>query len=165
MRQIVLILHNLRSTHNVGSLIRTSDGLGVHEVFCTGYTPYPTQENDTRLPHEQRKITKQIAKTSLGAEETMTVTHQPDISDVIHSLRAKDYQIVALEQASDSVQLPDYQPAENIAIIVGREVEGLEPEVISAADTAVEIPMQGKKESYNVAVAGAIALYHCRFAP
>lgn len=164
-RSIILIAHNLRSTHNIGSIIRTADGLGVDRVICTGYTPYPKQPNDTRLPHLAAKITRQIDKTALGATNHLTVSHAPDIEETIKSLRTEGYSIVAVEQGKNSIPLPEFTPPEKVALIVGREVEGIEPEILAATDVVVEIPMQGQKESYNVSVAAAIALYHCRFAP
>ncbi|MDB5164506.1 MAG: hypothetical protein JWL89_132 [Candidatus Saccharibacteria bacterium] len=164
MPNIVLIAHNLRSTHNVGSLLRTAEGLGVTKVFLTGYTPYPLTPNDTRLPHLAQKLDKQIAKTALDAEKTLEWEHVEDISDVFNNLKKDGYQIAALEQTPASIPLPDFKSPDKIAIILGREVEGLEPEILALCDTALEIPMFGQKESFNVVQAAAIALYHLRFA-
>jgi tRNA G18 (ribose-2'-O)-methylase SpoU len=163
MRSVILIAHNVRSTHNVGSLLRTADGLGVTQVFLTGYTPHPTYENDPRLPHLAQKLTKQINKTALGAEETVDWEYVESIEKVIADLKSDGYAVVALEQAKDSIKLPDFKPPDKVAIIVGREVEGLEPEVLKLANQIVEIPMLGQKESFNVAVAAAMALYQSRF--
>jgi len=85
------------------------------------------------------------------------------VQGVIKNLKAKDYAVVALEQAQNSVKLTDYKPPQKIAIILGREVDGIEEEVISACDKVIEIPMFGKKESLNVVQAAAMAMYHCRF--
>lgn len=163
MRTIVLIAHNLRSCHNVGSLLRTAEGLGVGQVYLTGYTPYPAEPHDTRLPHIAAKLSKQISKTALGAEQTQAWMHSEDIGVVIRQLKADGFTVVAVEQAADSIALPDYQPPEKVALLVGREVEGVESEVLAACDQAVEIPMFGHKESFNVVQAAAMALYHCRF--
>ena len=163
MRNIVLIAHNLRSCHNVGSLLRTADGLGISKVYLTGYTPYPWQSNDVRLPHLAIKIHKQIQKTALGAEESVDWTHNPDVFSIIETLKSQAYGVVALEQSADSVDLTAWIPPSAVAIIVGRETEGIEPEVLKACDTTLEIPMLGKKESLNVVQASAMALYHCRF--
>jgi tRNA G18 (ribose-2'-O)-methylase SpoU len=163
MREIVLIAHNLRSCQNVGSLLRTSDGLGIRKVYLTGYTPYPVSENDERLPHMAKKIDARIQKTSLGSENSVDWEHREQIIDVIEELKPMGYIIAALEQTAHSLPLPDYKPPEKIAIVVGREVEGIEPEVLDLCDLSLEIPMLGQKESYNVSVAAAIALYHCRF--
>lgn len=163
MKDIIVIAHNLRSTHNVGSLLRTAEGLGVTRVILSGYTPYPITSNDSRLPHERDKITKQIAKTSLGAENSIAWEHIEDFAEVLTQLHEEGYKIVAVEQAPTSTALPDFVAPDKIAILVGREVEGVEPEVLAACDTIIEIPMFGKKESFNVVQAAAMALYHCRF--
>jgi tRNA G18 (ribose-2'-O)-methylase SpoU len=163
MRSIILIAHNLRSAHNVGSLLRTADGLGVDKVYLTGYTPYPLADNDERLPHLAIKLDKQINKTALGAEKMITWEHDDDILGLLAKLRSNNYQIAALEQASKSISLPKFKAPDKIALIVGREVEGLEPEVLAAADAVLEIPIFGQKESFNVAAAAAMALFHVRF--
>ena len=163
MRNIILIAHNLRSTHNVGSLLRTAEGLGVQKVYLTGYTPYPLADEDTRLPHIAQKLHKQIKKTALDAETLVSWEHKEDVLELIASLKALKYTIAAIEQTSGSSSLPDYQPPDNIALLVGREVEGIEPEVIAATDICLEIPMFGLKESFNVVQAAAMAMYHVRF--
>jgi tRNA G18 (ribose-2'-O)-methylase SpoU len=163
MRDIVLIAHNLRSTHNVGSLLRTAEGLGVQKVILSGYTPHPMHENDRRLPHEAGKIAKDIKKTALGAEDMVKWEYHADILPVLTKLKKNGYAVVALEQTEDGHLLHKYHPPHKIAILLGREVEGVEKEILDACDLAVEIPMFGKKESYNVVQAAAMALYHCRF--
>ncbi len=163
MRDIVMIAHNLRSTHNVGSLLRTAEGLGVNKVLLTGYTPHPSYAGDRRLPHEVAKITAAIKKTALGAETSQPWGYHHTILPVIAHLKKQGYVVAALEQTPNSRDLPKYHPPQKIAIIVGREVEGLEQEVLDACDLALEIPMFGKKESFNVIQAAAMALFHCRF--
>jgi 23S rRNA (guanosine2251-2'-O)-methyltransferase len=163
MKQLILIAHNLRSTHNVGSLLRTADGLGVQKVLLTGYTPYPLAAADERLPHMAAKIDKQIIKTALGAELSVDWEHSQTIEPVIAHLRTAGFQIFALEQADHAVSLPEFTAPDKLVLIVGREVEGLEPEVLKLSDGALEIPMLGKKESFNVVQAAAMALYHCRY--
>lgn len=162
MRSIVLIAHNLRSSHNVGSLLRTAEGLGVKEVYLTGYTPYPKQTSDGRLPHLTAKIDSRISKTALGAEKTLG--KHDNIDSVFSNLKKAGYTVAAVEQAEQSVRLPDFKPPAKLALVVGREVEGIEQEILDQCDAVLEIPMSGKKESYNVAQAAAMALYHCRFA-
>jgi len=164
MLQIILIAHNLRSCHNVGSLLRTADGLGIQHVYLTGYTPYPSFSGDTRMPHLTAKLTKQIIKTSLGAEKTQAWSHADDVFGLIAKLKADDYTVCALEQTNNSISLPSFHTPNKVVLLVGREVEGVEPEVLAACDHALEIPMFGKKESFNVVQAAAMALYHCRFA-
>lgn len=162
-REIVLIVHNVRSSHNVGSLLRTADGLGVSRVILSGYTSFPKTKDDPRLPHLAAKIHNRIAKTALGAEDSVKWEHTDDILAAISSLQHKSYKVFALEQAPGSIKLPDFSPSERIAIIVGREIEGIEPEVLAACDDILEIPMFGQKESFNVVQAAAMALYHCTF--
>lgn len=162
MRSVILIAHNLRSSYNVGSLLRTSEGLGCEAVFLTGYTPFPLQKNDKRLPHTAGKIHRQISKTSLGAEKDLG-QHHDNIMDLISNLKGRGFVVVALEQTKNAKSLLSFKPPEKVALIVGREVEGLEPEIIKACDLSVEIPMAGSKESFNVAVAASIALYHCKY--
>lgn len=163
MRSIVLIAHNLRSTHNVGSLLRTAEGLGVDVVYLTGYTPYPHAKDDPRLPHESAKLTKQIHKTALGAEASDFWQYELNVFRVISKLKQQGYTMAALEQTPDAISLPKYTPPTHIALVVGREVEGVETEIIKMCDLALEIPMFGKKESYNVVQSAAMALYHLKF--
>lgn len=162
---IVLIAHNLRSCHNIGSLLRTAEGLGVSKVYLTGYTPYPVAPGDSRMPHLSSKIHKQISKTALGAEETQPWEHLESVDELLIRLREDGYMLAAIEQAADSVGLPSFKPPKNIALLVGREVEGVEPEVLKQMDVCLEIPMFGKKESFNVVQAAAMGLYHCTFTP
>lgn len=164
MRSLVLIAHNLRSAHNVGSLLRIGDGLAVERLYLTGYTPYPhAGDKDGRLPHLAVKLDRQIAKTALGAERSTVWRHAEDINKVISRLKRGGYLVAALERAPGSIQLPAFDPPPKLALVVGREVEGLEPEVLAACDLILEIPMLGDKESFNVASAAAMALYHLRF--
>ncbi len=163
MKDIILVAHNIRSSHNVGSLLRTAEGLGVKKVFLTGYTPYPVTDEDFRLPHLAQKIHQQIAKTALGAEKTQIWQHNDSIELLIGSLRAQGYLICGLEQHKASKSLPGFEPPQKIVMILGREVEGLETDIIEKCEVLLEIPMLGAKESYNVVQAAAMALYHCRF--
>lgn len=166
MRQIVVIAHDIRSCHNVGSLLRTADGLGIETVFLTGYTPYPPLEaNDPRLPHLAAKIGRQIHKTALGAEASVDWQQVSDVTTVLSKLKTAGYRIVALEQTTDSIALPSYQPPAKIALLLGREVEGIASDLLSQVDDTVEIPMSGAKESFNVVQAAAMALYQLRIAP
>lgn len=164
MSHLVLIAHNLRSCHNVGSLLRTAEGLGVEAVWLTGYTPYPRHEKDERLPHIADKMTKQIHKTALGAEESQVWYHNNSVEDVVDQLKQYGYTIAAIEQDAKAESLPFYAAPERLAIIVGREVEGVEPEILKDCDVILEIPMSGRKESFNVSVAAAMAMYHLKFA-
>ena len=162
MRQIILIAHNIRSCHNVGSLLRTADGLGMSEVILTGYTPYPAYVGDTRMPHEAAKLDRQIRKVALGAEKTVKWSHNEDVQKVMKDLKRRGFTVAALEQDNNSIDLGEYTAPSKIALIVGSEVGGLDGTVIKAADVVLEIGMYGQKESFNVAVAAAVALYHLR---
>ena len=164
MPEIILIVHNVRSCHNVGSLLRTAEGLGVARVYLTGYTPYPHAPHDMRLPHESAKIARQIHKTALGAEDMIAWQQVADVLMLISQLKSDGFVVAAVEQAPGAVPLPTFTPPAKIALVVGREVEGVEPEVLAACDLALEIPMFGRKESFNVVQAAAMTLYQCAFA-
>lgn len=157
MPEIIVIAHNIRSTHNVGALFRTAEGFGISKIFLTGYTPYPAIPNDTRLPHIANKLTSQIHKTALGAEVIVPFEHRETLD--LETLKAQGYRIVALEQAEKSIPLQAYKSPEKIALLLGEEVAGIAPEHLAACDDIVEIPMVGTKESFNVSVAAGIALY------
>lgn len=157
MRDIIVIAHNIRSTHNVGAIFRTCEGLGITHLILSGYTPYPTVPNDSRLPHLAAKLTTQIQKTALGAEGLVPFSYQasPDLA----SLKAQGYTVAGLEQDKRSIALNTYSPPEKIALLLGEEVEGIGNELRDTCDVLLEIPMRGKKESFNVSVATGIALY------
>jgi tRNA G18 (ribose-2'-O)-methylase SpoU len=161
--KLVLIVHDIRSTHNVGSLLRTAEGLGVEKVYLTGYTPYPIASQDSRLPHLRQKLHDQIHKTALGAEESQPWTYHEDANALLAELRKEGYLLAALEQSASAVALPSFRPDSDIALLLGREVEGIEPALLKQTDIVLEIPMAGKKESFNVVQAAAMALYQCRF--
>ncbi len=148
----------------MGSLLRTAEGLGVAKVYLTGYTPYPIAVDDERLPHLAAKVDRQIHKTALGAERSIAWQHSANLEPVLAALRSAGFQLAAVEQAPEALNLPDYRPPSKIALLVGREVEGIELEILKQMDRVLEIPMLGNKESFNVAQAAAMALYHCRFA-
>lgn len=161
MRKIIVIAHDIRSTHNVGALLRTAECMGVEHVFLTGYTPYPTKNNDSRLPHIANKLSKQIHKTALGTEDTIAWSQNDDITSVIRSIKNDGYMIVALEQDKNSIPLTNFNPPDKCALLIGREVEGIDRQLLAMCESIVEIPQFGKKESLNVVQAVAIALYHC----
>lgn len=163
MRRIILVAHDIRSTHNVGSLLRTADGLGVEMVYLSGYTPYPSHAGDTRLPHLSRKIHDQIHKTALGAEATQAWQHTESLQHTLSTLRTEGFVIVGLEQSDGSIPLPKYSPPEKIAVLLGNEVAGIDPQIIQQLDKVIEIPMFGTKESFNVTIAASMLLYHLRF--
>lgn len=159
MKHLVLVMHDIRSALNVGSMLRTAEGLGVHEVYMTGYTPYPEDKADERLPHHSRRTASQIHKTALGAELFIKWQHLPDINKCFEKLKSDDFQLVALEQAPAAIELDRFKAGPKTALIVGNEITGLEPSVLKRVDQTIHIPMRGRKESFNVAIAAGIALY------
>lgn len=157
MPEIIVIAHNIRSTHNIGAIFRSSEGLGVKKIIISGYSPYPRIDNDHRLPHIADKLTAQIHKTSLGAEAIVpfSYTEHPPIAE----LRDQGYRIIALEQHATSISLRNYDTPQKVALLLGEEVNGITADLLALCDDIVEIPMVGKKESFNVSVATGIALY------
>lgn len=174
MRDIIVIAHNIRSTHNVGAIFRTCEGFGVSKLILSGYTPYPDlsvqssaphcalieseiRQADPRLPHIREKITNQIHKSALGAESLVPFEHHDTLE--LGTLELAGYRIVALEQAPNSINLADYKPPEKIALLLGEEVHGISPELLAQVNDIIEIAMVGQKESFNVSVATGISLY------
>lgn len=157
MPEIIVIAHNIRSTHNIGAIFRTAEGFGVKKIILSGYSPYPSLDHDSRLPHIHHKLTDQIHKTALGAEKIVPFEYQetPDIE----ALRESGYRIIGLEQDNRSIMLPSYSTPEKIALLLGEEVEGITGDLRALCDDLIEIPMVGQKESFNVSVATGIALY------
>ena len=158
MTEIIIIAHNIRSTHNIGAIFRTAEGFGVSKIIISGYSPYPKlPQHDPRLPHIVEKLTTQIHKTALDAENIVPFEHQetPDLA----TLKNQGYRVVGLEQDSRSVMINNYQKPDKIALLLGEEVNGITNEMRAECDDLIEIPMFGKKESFNVSVATGIALY------
>jgi 23S rRNA (guanosine2251-2'-O)-methyltransferase len=160
---IVVIAHDIRSCENVGSILRTADAMAINKVYFTGLTPYPQQANDTRLPHIIRANHNKIAKSALGAENSVTNQHHPDIKLLVMELKSKNYKIVGLEQHKDSNNLEGLENSTKFALILGNEINGIEKKVLELCDSFAEIPMLGQKESLNVAQAAAIAMFHGRY--
>jgi len=159
MSEIILIAHDIRSAHNVGSLLRTAECLGVNQIIFTGYTPHPPYPGDTRLPHIAAKLGRQINKTALGAEDMITWSYEVKLAPVIDRLRGEGYRIVALEQNRHSISLLQYTVPPKICLLLGREVEGIDAALVALCDDIVEIPQYGQKESLNVVQAAAITLF------
>ena len=155
--QIYLILHNIRSAYNVGSIFRTADGAGVSKIYLCGITPTPTTR--TALARAVL-VNSKVSKTALGAEKTVPWEYHKQIGKLLKQLRDDGLWLIALEQTKNSKNIFSYKPPKNknIALVVGNEVHGLK-KILSYADRILEIPMYGKKESLNVAVATGIALY------
>lgn len=149
---MILILHDIRSVYNVGSILRTADGAGIEKVYLTGITPSPLDRVG--------EVRTDIKKTALGAEESVAWQKVADIASVLEDLKAGGYQILAVEQDKRAVSYKDFQPQERVALIFGNEVEGLSRAVLDKTDTIIEIPMHGAKESLNVAVSVGIVIFH-----
>ena len=153
--KLVIIAHNIRSAYNVGAIFRTADGMGASKLYLTGYSP---------TPHDKKKILqtsaqKMIAKTALGAQETLAWEYCKNIKELIKKLKQEGVAIVALEQDERSVDYEKYIPQKSVALILGNEPIGVEREVLDLCDAIIEIPMRGKKNSLNVAVALGVAGY------
>lgn len=147
-----VILHDIRSAHNVGAIFRTADGAGVSRIFLSGYTPQP-------LDRFGRPVAE-IVKTSLGASDTVPWEVVADISVCITNLKQQGIQVVAVEQTPDAVSLYDFVPQSDVVYIFGNEVTGIDAEVLALCDVVLEIPMRGAKESLNVATTAGIVLFH-----
>lgn len=152
--EIYLLLHNIRSTHNVGSIFRTADAVGVKHVYISGYTPAPID----RFGRSRSDITK----VSLGAENSVKWSIIENVINKIKELKIDKFNIIALEQNDKSIDYKKSKLKGNILLIVGNEVDGIEKNILSLCDQIIEIPMYGSKESLNVSVATGIALYSFR---
>jgi len=150
-KDIYLILHNIRSLYNVGSIFRTGDASGVEKIYLTGYTPAPIDRFG--------KIRPQITKTALGAEKFVKWEHYKNISTLIKKLKKEKFNLIAVEQSLKSINYKKLKPRFPIVLIFGNEVRGLSKEILKKCDKIIEIPMQGKKESLNVSVAAGIVLF------
>jgi len=159
MPKIVVIAHNIRSSHNIGSIFRTCEGLGIKKLILGGYSPYPKKLNDKRLPYVANRAVGQISKTALGAEKYLDWEHVDDVFPTILKLKSEGYIIASLEQSTKSIDMNEFDPPKKIAVILGSEIEGVNKEILEFSDMIIEIKMRGKKESFNVSIAAAICLY------
>lgn len=144
-QDFVLVLPDIRSGHNVGAMFRTGDAVGVDKIYLTGYTSEPSH------PH--------VAKVSLGAETWIPWEKYESCTELLKKLKKLGYNIVALEQTKKSKNLLTWKPKFPLALVVGNEVRGVEPELVDLCDETIEIPMRGRKESLNVSIAAGVALY------
>jgi len=149
--QKILIIHNIRSTHNVGSIFRTCDAIGIDRIILSGYSPTPLDRFG--------RVRSDMAKTALGAEKSIKWETVSNLGKKISELKKEGFKIVALEQSEKSIDYKKYKPKGNIAIILGEEVNGITKKLLELADIILEIPMNGKKESLNVSVATGVLLY------
>ena len=143
---IYVLVENIRSMYNVGSIFRTSDGARIAKLFLCGFTPIPPR--------------KEIDKTALGATESVPWEYAENPLPIIKKLKQLGIRIIAVEHTNRSKNYADITYPFPVCLMLGNEVDGLSPEVIKEADFAVELPMQGIKQSLNVAVAHGVVLYH-----
>ncbi|MGA2716078.1 MAG: TrmH family RNA methyltransferase [Bryobacteraceae bacterium] len=142
---VCVLLENVRSLYNVGAFFRTADAVAIEKLYLAGITGYPPQN--------------MIAKTALGAEETVPWLHVPEAAKTIVELRLANYEIAAIETSAHAVDLFDWQPRFPVCVLFGHETDGLTPAAAALADTHIRIPMLGRKHSLNVASAGGVVLY------
>lgn len=147
----VLILPDIRSALNVGAIFRTADAVGIDKTYLVGCTPRPTDKFD--------RVQKDIAKSALGAEETVPWEYKKTLVPLIKSLKKEGYTIIALEQNQKAIDYRKIKIPKKVAIILGPEVTGLDKKILSKCDAITYIPMYGKKESLNVSVACGVALF------
>ena len=157
-KEFCLILHNIRSAYNIGAIFRTADGIGISKIYLTGYTPSPASGENLF----QTKSEKMIAKTALGAEKYIEWKKNKNISSLIAKLKNNKFQIVALEQNEKSTDYIRFKPKFPMALIMGNEPKGINKRILDKCDSIIEIPMRGRKESLNVAVAVGIAGYRLK---
>ena len=146
---IVVVLENIRSMHNVGSVFRSADAFLIQSICLTGYTPCP--------PH------RDIHKTALGATDTVAWNYHQQTSEAIQHLKAEGYFIYAAEQTSESIPVQElvFSAEKKLAIIFGNEASGVDEETLRLCDGAIEIPQFGVKHSLNVSVAAGIVMWEC----
>lgn len=144
---IIIILDDIRSLHNIGSVFRTSDAFLIEKIYLCGITATPPN--------------KEIHKTALGATETVTWEYSKNVLDIIEKLKSENIQIWSIEQTENSVMLDDFQPIENTkyALIFGNEVKGVAQEAINLSNGVIEIPQLGSKHSLNISVSAGIVIW------
>jgi len=150
-RDIRLLLDNIRSVHNVGSIFRTAETLGISRIYCLGTTPVPVDR------FGRKRV--DFAKVALGAEEIIPWEHLDSADGLVGGLKKEGFQMVALEQSMYSVDYKKVEATPKCLVILGAEVDGISDKLLKACDVVAEIPMAGKKESLNVSVAAGIFLY------
>lgn len=162
------MLANIRSAYNVGAILRTAEGLGVRKIIFAGYTPMPeTESPESRtLPHVAAKLSRQIKKTALGAEQFLDKQYIEDLPNYLEMQKNQGYKIIGLENNLTDNRLKRLNEPElknslgnKIVLVLGEEVYGIEQTLYPLMDYFLEIPMRGHKESFNVSVATGIALY------
>jgi len=148
----VVMLHNIRSAHNVGSIFRTAEAAGVSKIYLTGFTPMPRDRFG--------RMRQDIKKTALGAEKMVSWEYVSRIDTLFKRLRKEDFYIVGVEQSKQSIDYKAVRSKQKTALVFGNEVRGLSSAILNRCDIVAEIPMKGKKESLNVSVTVGIILFH-----
>ena len=143
----VVVLDNIRSLNNIGSVFRTSDAFLINHIYLCGITACPPN--------------KEIHKTALGATDSVDWTYAQTTKETIEKLKNEGYQIVSIEQVENSVSLPDFkiEADQKYALIFGHEVKGVQQEIVNLSDTCVEIPQFGTKHSLNISVSAGVVLW------
>ena len=152
---MIVILHNIRSLYNVGSIFRTADAAGIEKIYLCGITPAPIDKFG--------RLRQQLTKVSLGAENFVEWEKVKAVSKLIDKLKKQKYKIFAIEQSKKSIpyyKLHTTNYKQKIVLVLGNEIKGLPLSILKKADKILEIPMHGKKESLNVAVAFGIIAFH-----
>lgn len=152
LMQRFVILHNIRSAHNVGSIFRTADGAGISKIYLIGYTPTPVDRFG--------RVQPEIKKTSLGASEMVPWEYVETIESCLDRLHTEGVSIVAVEQTQKAIDYRKFSISDDVAFVFGNERDGVPDSVSDRADATIMIPMQGKKESLNVSVAAGIILFN-----
>lgn len=142
---VVMLLDHVRSAYNVGAFFRTADGVRLERLILCGITPRPDQAG--------------VAKTALGAEETVAWEHHIDALVALRMLRARGYEIAAIETSPHAIDIYDWQPRFPVCVLFGNEVDGLNDQLLECCDTHIRLPMLGRKHSLNVATAGGVVAY------
>ena len=154
MHKTAVLLHNIRSAHNVGSIFRTSDAAGVSALYLSGYSPVPLDKF--------KRPQKEIAKTALGAEQTVPWEYHKTPTALIKRLKAEGWRVVGIEQDARAHDYRGFKVTQPTLFILGNEVRGVSHHMRAVCDELLEIPMHGKKESLNVAVSAGIVLFQTR---
>ena len=147
----VIILDDIRSVFNVGSVFRTADALGVEKIFLCGTTPAPLDRFG--------RVRNDLAKVALGAEKNIAWEYAKNTITILKKLKKEKFQIIAIEQDKRSIDIQKVKAKNSVALVLGNEVDGIDKKILKCADVIAEIPMRGKKESLNVGVAFGIAGY------
>ncbi len=155
-KKLCLIIHNVRSAYNVGSIFRTADAAGVKKIYLTGYTPAPHIREENPYFTQSQKM---IKKTALGAENLVAWEKIDKIGSLIKKLKSRKFSVISLEQNEKSADFRKFKYSFPCALILGNEISGISQGILKVSDKIIAIPMRGGKESLNVTVAAGIAIY------